>query len=68
MAKIITDFRIQMHLATGVTSSSKVRELTHDLLPFAIKMHENMSDSLTRALNIILKSNLPDAIRNVLNS
>lgn len=36
MAKLITDFRIQMHLATGATSSSKVRELTHELLPFAM--------------------------------
>ena len=67
MAKVITDFLIQMHLATGVTSSCRVRELTHELLPFAMTMHEDMSGSLTKALNIMVKSHLPDSMKNMLN-
>ena len=55
MAKLITDFRIQYHIATGTTSSSKAHELTHELLPFAMQMHQLLSNSLTRALNLMVK-------------
>jgi len=63
MAKLITDFRIQLHFVTGVTSSSNTRELSHELLPFAMQMHELISDSLTKALNLMVKNNLPDSFR-----
>lgn len=55
MAKLITDFRIQYHISTGTTSSSKAHELTHELLPFAMQMHQLLSNSLTRALNLMVK-------------
>lgn len=56
MAKIITDFKIQFHIATGLTSSSGARELTHDLLPFAIQLHALLPERLTLALyHLVLK-------------
>jgi hypothetical protein len=57
MAKLITDFKIQFHVATGLTSSSKARLLTHDLLPFAMQMHALLPENLTLALyHLVLKS------------
>lgn len=39
LTKLITDFKLQFHLATGTSSSASVRTVTEKLLPLALAMH-----------------------------
>lgn len=50
LSKLITDFRIQHQVSTGLRSSCQIRQLTHELLPFAIQLHSMIPEELALAL------------------
>ena len=64
MCKMITDFKLQFHLSTGTTSSSRVKEVTHVLLPFLMQIHTMLPDLQTLALlQLLWKANQPQSLR-----
>lgn len=69
VAKLIVDFKIHYHLAMGTTSSCNLKELTRELLPFAIELHSNLQGDLNLAQNhLITKLFSSNSISGVLNT
>lgn len=54
MSKVIADFKLRFQLASGVTSSSSSREISMELLPFLMELHDYLPNRLTRALATVI--------------
>ena len=57
-AKILVDFRIKYYLSVSPTANNKSSELINQLLPFAIKLHSELSDLNLVAMKRIIQLRL----------